>query len=87
MKFSLKKHQLENKQLDWCELAHKIMTLENELHTLGEYLDPEHIKQYQLVIEDCEEEKASRVVDTFDYERYINQQTSSAILSEEGLIE
>jgi hypothetical protein len=82
-KTNLKEHIKENKSLDWCDLAYKIICLEDELFNLNNYLTKQTKAMYLQVIEDCESEKSLRVSNQFNGSRYLQKQVEKEMFSEE----
>lgn len=82
-KNNLKEHIKENKILDWCDLAYKIICLEDELFNLNKYLTKETKTMYLQVIEDCESEKSLRVKEQFNGSKYLQKQVEKEMFLED----
>ena len=63
--------QLAIQYLDWDELAHDLIKLEEECTTLKEYLKPKEIKQIQRLIALYEAEKRIRINKNTDNSKQI----------------
>lgn len=64
---------MKNKKLDWCEIAHKIMELEQIIYVMGEGLTKKEIKQLYKEINNLEGLKAKIIKETpnFNIERHL----------------
>lgn len=82
-KTSFEQHIKENKSLDWCDLAYKIIQLEDELFNLSEFLDEKEKNTYLQIIDDCESEKNFRLNKMFNHSKYIQKQAENTMFSDE----
>jgi len=74
MKRDLQNHRFVAADMEWCDLADIIISMEFELFELKNYMNESEISEYIHVIEIYEEEKSKRIKKTstgVDYSKYL----------------